>query len=343
MNKMGGRKRGVATALVVFAVVLIAIVAAAAFRGGRTPPSTHAIRGIDERGNLATFRRTYEDILTEDKRLVRRLAIPYTANGGARRTAYIVLPRWYGPRRHPPIPLVISPHGRGVTATANLRFWRDLPAYGPFALVSPDGQGRRLELYSWGWKGQIDDLARMPDLITAALPWLRIDRKRVYSVGSSMGGQETLLLVARHPKLLAGAAALDSATDMAARYRAFSRLQLGANLQVLAKDEIGGTPTTAARAYANRSPVAFAAAIARSGVPLQIWWSTHDRIVRDQNSESGRLYRLIKQASPNAPATQYVGTWAHSKEFHDIARLPLALVKLRLIELSAEPPRGLLP
>ena len=343
MNKMGGRKRGVATALVVFAVVLIAIVASAAFRGGRTALATHAIRGIDERGNLTTFRRTYEDVLTDDTRLVRHLAIPYIANGGARRTAYIVLPRWYGPRRHPSIPLVISPHGRGITAVANLRFWRDLPAYGPFALVSPDGQGRHLELYSWGWKGQIDDLARMPDLITAALPWLRIDRKRVYSVGSSMGGQETLLLVARHPKLLAGAAALDSATNMAARYRAFSGLQLGANLRALAKDEIGGTPTTAPRAYANRSPVAFAATIARSGVPLQIWWSTRDQIVRNQNSESGRLYRLIKQANPNAPATQYVGTWAHSKEFHDIARLPLALVKLRLIELSAEPPRGLVP
>ena len=72
MNKMGGRKRGVATASVVFAVVLIAIVASAAFRGGRTALATHAIRGIDERGNLATFRRTYKDILTEDTRLVRR-------------------------------------------------------------------------------------------------------------------------------------------------------------------------------------------------------------------------------------------------------------------------------
>ena len=38
-----------------------------------------------------------------------------------------------------------------------------------------------------------------------------------------MGGQETLLLVARHPHLLAGAAAFDPATDMARRYRDFAR------------------------------------------------------------------------------------------------------------------------
>jgi len=41
--------------------------------------------------------------------------------------------------------------------------------------------------------------------------------------------------------------------------------------------------------------------------------------------------------------TQYVGAWAHSREFHDTARLPLALVRLHLIELSEEPPAGALP
>ncbi len=66
----------------------------------------------------------------------------------------------------------------------------------------------------------------MPDFATKALPWLRIDRSRIYALGSSMGGQETLLLVARHPDLLAGAAAMDSVTDLARRYQPAARPRL---------------------------------------------------------------------------------------------------------------------
>jgi hypothetical protein len=146
------------------------------------------------------------------------------------------------------------------------------------------------------------------------------------------------MLVARHPRLLAGAAALDSDTDMRARYYAFPQLRGGLRLQALAREEVGGTPAEAPRAYALRSPVAWARAIARSGVPLHIWWSLRDRIVRNQRDESGRLYRLVRAAGPRAPVTEYVGTWAHSKEFHASARLPLALVELDLIRLAESIP-----
>lgn len=115
---------------------------------------------------------------------------------------------------------------RGIAAPAEprgnvrdlvpFRVWGALPAFGPFAVVDPEGQGRHLSRYSWGWPGQIADLARMPAIVQGAIPGLRIDRSRIYAIGSSMGGQETLLLVARYPRLLAGAAALDSATNMAA-------------------------------------------------------------------------------------------------------------------------------
>ena len=58
-----------------------------------------------------------------------------------------------------------------------------------------------------------------------------------------MGGQETLLLVARFPRLLAGAAAFDPPTDMSRRYRDFASLKDGRELRRLAREEIGGTPT----------------------------------------------------------------------------------------------------
>jgi hypothetical protein len=115
-----------------------------------------------------------------------------------------------------------------------------------------------------------------------------------------MGGQETLLLTALHPRLLAGASALDSATDMAARYRAFPLIPGGLRLQWLARIEIGGTPASAPVAYAARSPIHYVSQLAASGVSLHIWWSVRDRIVVDQNQESGRLYRAMIRKSGGA-------------------------------------------
>lgn len=283
---------------------------------------------------LLPFRVAYRDLLRDHRDLVRTFRVRYTAHDGRLRNAYVVLPRWYEPGRDPPIPLVISPHGRGISALVQLRFWGGLPAFGPFAVVCPEGQGRELTLYSWGWRGQIDDLARMPSVVERELPWLRIDHGRIYSIGSSMGGQETLLLVAFHPHLLAGAAALDSATDMAARYRDFVLLSGGIRLQRFARREIGGTPSQVPATYAARSPITFAARIAASGVPLHIWWSRRDRVVVDQRDESGRLYRAIERLHPKAPVTQYIGSWPHSQEMRPLTRLPLVLVRFGLIELD---------
>src|SRR5437868_7597940 len=177
---------------------------------------------------------------------VRVLMITYRAHDGLPRRAFVILPRWYSPRDHPPLPLVISPHGRGVSARLNVRRWGDLPARGGFAVVNPEGQGRRLTLYSWGDPGEIDDLARMPAILHRVIRWLRVGP--VYAVGGSMGGQETLLLLARHPHLLAGAISFDAPVDMASRFRQFPETVGGDRLQRLAVQEIGGTPRRDPRA-----------------------------------------------------------------------------------------------
>jgi pimeloyl-ACP methyl ester carboxylesterase len=283
---------------------------------------------------LIGFKVRYRDLLRRNVQLVRWVAVPYRAWNGAKREALLVLPKWYGPKTHPAIPLVISPHGRGGTGMGNAALWGGLPAFGPFAVVNPQGQGRKLTAYSWGWRGEIDDLARMPAILEAALPWFHVDHSRVYAIGSSMGGQETLLLTALHPKLLTGAAPLDSATDMAARYYAFAKTPGEAGLQRLAQIEIGGTPATAPQAYAARSPMSYVHQLAIGGVPIDIWWSRNDKIVVNQNQESGRLYRAIIRANPKAPVEQFVGTWAHSREMNPLARLPLALIDLKIVELD---------
>jgi prolyl oligopeptidase family protein len=262
---------------------------------------------------------------------VRRWTISYVAHDGRVRRAYVVLPRWYGPKRHPPLPLVISPHGRGVPAAANARLWGNLPAIGRFALVAPEGEGRRLALYSWGAPGEIADLARMPEIVSAALPWLRVDHGRIYAFGSSMGGQETLLLVARRPRLLAGAAAFDAPTNLAARYTAFRSTRFGLSVQRLARIEVGGTPWQDPHAWAARSPIDHARSIAASGVPLQIWWSRNDTVVVDQPRQSGLLYRVIERLNPRAPVKEFVGYWRHSAEFKATRRLPYALALFGLM------------
>jgi len=295
------------------------------------------------------------------KRQVRVILIHYRAHDGVRRRAYVLLPAWYRPANDPAIPLVISPHGRGVSARANTRLWRGLPAVGRFAVISPDGEGRRLPRYSWGSAGQIEDLARMPVIAHLTLPWLHIDQRRVYAVGGSMGGQETLLLLARHPHLLAGAAAFDSVANMALQYRSFPRIPcnrkclhtwhgpVGKTLQSLARQEFGGTPRTRPLAYSERSPATYARAIAASCVPLQLWWSVKDRIVVDQRHQSGALYRRISELRPDAPVTAFVGAWRHSREMHAETRLPLALAALGLLPensnlrtpgLRVYPPQG---
>jgi pimeloyl-ACP methyl ester carboxylesterase len=279
---------------------------------------------------------------------VRVVTMHYTAHDGADRLATVLLPASYRPGGDPPLPVVISPHGRGSTGIANAKLWGDLPAIGRFAVINPDGMGRRLKRFSYGYTGQIDDLARMPSLATKALPWLRIDRRRIYAVGSSMGGQETLLLVARHPRLLAGAAALDSVTDLARRYRQLPTVPCnercvrrwngpyGYALQSSMRREVGGTPMEDPQGYAARSPLAQAGSIASSGVSLQVWWSTKDRIVSDQRHQSEELVRTVRKLNPCAPLTDYVGTWAHSHEMRSTALLPIALVGFNLLAPSAD-------
>ena len=122
-----------------------------------------------------------------------------------------------------------------------------------------------------------------------------------------MGGQETLLLLARYPRLLAGAAAFDPVVDFKLQYHEFPQPRgarrrcrktwngpIGRSLQALARAELGGSPSKDPEAYRLRSPITYARAIAFSHVPLQIWWSPQDRIVIDQQRQAARLVHAIR-------------------------------------------------
>jgi pimeloyl-ACP methyl ester carboxylesterase len=272
----------------------------------------------------------------------RQITISYKTHDGHTRKAYVLLPYGYRPGS-PAIPLVISPHGRAVDGKINTRRWGNLPTVGNFAVVNPDGYGRRLPLHSWGYSGQIGDLARMADIVEARLSWVRIDRRRLFAVGGSMGAQETLLLAGRYPHLLAGAVAVDGPADFALQYRNFPRLQcdqaclargwgqIGPAKQRLARKEIGGTPRTAPGKFAERSPITYARAIADSCVPVQIWWTRTDKIVLDPARQSGRMFKALERLNPSAPVDEYVGDWDHTDAMRHETDLPKMLAGLGLL------------
>jgi pimeloyl-ACP methyl ester carboxylesterase len=263
----------------------------------------------------------------------RATQLEYRAHDGTMRPAWLLLPRTY---RGGPIPLVISPHDRGESAVERATLWGDLPGEGNFAVICPAGEGRRTRFYSWGAPGQIADLARMPRIVRAH----GVDVDRVYAIGGSMGGQEVLLLVARDPHLLAGAAAFDPATNMAIRYRAFAKLPDGRKLQTLARREVGGTPTTDPRGYAERSPAYYVRQIAFSGVPLQLYWSRRDRVIVDQVAQTGRLGAEIRRLNPGAKLWDFEGDWKHTAEMLPTRRLPRALARFGLLPWSDAPTLG---
>jgi pimeloyl-ACP methyl ester carboxylesterase len=137
----------------------------------------------------------------------------------------------------------------------------------------------------------------MPEIVHAALPWVRVDGRKIYAVGGSMGGHETLLLLGQYPKLLAGAVAFDSVTNFYRRYFDFARSPGGRRAQALAREEVGGTPRTNPRGYVLRSPTHWLSAVARSDVPLQLWWSEADRIVIDQAHQFRGLLSGAEEAA----------------------------------------------
>ena len=262
---------------------------------------------------------------------VREWPIRYLAHNRVPRPAMVVLPAEYGPRKPtPPLPLVISPHGRATGEKFNARLWDALPGRGRFALISPGGMGRRLPYHSWGYRRQIDDLARMPSIAPGALPWLRIDLSRIYAVGGSMGGQEALLLLGQHPKLLAGVVAIDPVTNFYRRYYDFALSWRTRGLQALPRIEVGGTPKTNPTGYVFRSPTHWIRQVARSGVPLQLWWSVADLVVEDQRHQTGHFYQELRKLNPEGRIDAVTGRWAHMSQMRE-RKLPEAAAWLGLL------------
>lgn len=253
----------------------------------------------------------------------RLVTLRFRGPGGHEDTVVVAMPAWYGARRHPALPLIISPHGRGGTARGNARRWGDLPGRLRLIVLNAGLSGRRLQRDSWAWPPEIDGLARLPRLVRHRVPYLRFDPRRIYAAGDSMGGQEALMLLVRHPRLLAAVAAADPVTNFLERERQFTRSADSRGEQRRARVEVGVSAKRAPWLYLRRSPSAYAPTIAASGVPTRLWWSRLDRVVIAQRTtQAGELFAAVKRVDPDAPISERITDDRHGWIFWSDHGLP---------------------
>ena len=171
-------------------------------------------------------------------------------------------------------------------------------------MICPGGMGRRLPLHSWGWKGQIDDLARMPSILRDARPWLRIDAQRVYAVGGSMGGQETLLLLGRHPSTARGSRRLRLGHRLRTALPAVRPARPHARAAGARAHRGRRHPSTNPQAYRLRSPTHWIEEIARSGRPAADVVERRRRDRRRPGTRSRRDSSPTSERSSRAAASR---------------------------------------
>ena len=214
-----------------------------------------------------------------------------------------MLPLDYAPGNNEALPCIVQPHGREATPLGPASRWRDLPTTERFMVICPDSAGRRDPYNSWAVAGQLQDIAEIVGVVESSIPWVHVDHQRLYLVGISMGGQETLCTIARYPDLFAAGLCVDGNANLAARYRELPRVDM-ADTQPLMRREVGGTPAKVPWLYQRRSsiPVRRDAGHVRRAHRHLVEPGRHDRLQPgrdadrlplhpDQEPEAGRARR----------------------------------------------------
>lgn len=249
--------------------------------------------------------------------------VPYLAWNGKERHVVVLLPADYVPGSDEVLPCIVNPHARNSTPYQSAKLWHDLPTTRRFMVICANSSGRRDPYQSWSAPGQIRDLGSLPDLVTGAMPWLRIDRERLYVLGGSMGGQETLSLLARYPDRFAAALSIDGLGNLTQRYYELAKVH-ALDLQADMRREVGGTPRQVPFRYRQRSPITFARTLATCRVPLSIWWSEDDVwVINQATTQTGWLCKAIRRIDPAAALTERMTSVDHGMAM--LRDLPLAI------------------
>lgn len=286
----------------------------------------------------------------DSKQHIGTMLFRYPANGNRISQAMLYIPKkmieqYQNHQPVTPLPLVFYLHGKG---TVNLNsdgtvsdtppaervgWWNNNqesgkldaayntandPHYGGVIVIAPQGQGQKLTGADWGYPPSIDDFANLPGLIESMLPYLKIDHSRIYTMGSSMGGQDSLAFVALYPELISAAYSNDGVSDWGLRYiqaskRIPSKLDDGHRNVLLAgiPYETGGTPDSNPSAYQSRSPLQSLTknpGIAQHPIKLEV--DMQDSLISP--SQSALFYKKLKQLNPNTPSCRTNQNSGHS-------------------------------
>jgi hypothetical protein len=189
------------------------------------------------------------------------------------------------------LPLIIVPHAANFSAEETSAYWEPFISRKGFIAAFPIGHGRVDDLCSFGWRGQMADLANLPSLLSNS--GYQIDMSRIFAVGLSMGGQESLLLAGMHPEMISGIVAFNPVVDL-------KQIYIHSDTpSVVISNELGKSPAEIPDEYENRSPIKFYATI--SQVPTLLYWDSNDVMIPHQKElHCGKLHAIIKKEFPNS-------------------------------------------
>ena len=241
---------------------------------------------------------------------------------GTPRTALVYAPAEPGDM---PLPLVLAPHP--ITWTAEQEYqggwdgmqkwgyhrgWHGLAHQYGVIIVLPRGHHRREENCALASPEQIDDMIHLIDIL--AEQGYRIDSRRIYACGKSMGGQEALVLAGKYADRLAATVAFNPIVDLAAWQEDLANSEVAEirefETNKLVANEVGGLPSEVPALYAERSASHYLDGLAQ--VPTLIFWSDEDLIVpRQITHHSYHLYQSVKKQSLESPIAEYNHTKAH--------------------------------
>ena len=217
------------------------------------------------------------------------------------------------------LPLLVAAHPAGGASTCADQ------------MAQLSGQGVVTRAFSYGAPGQIADLAAAPRLIAGRLPGMKLDARRLYIVGSSMGGTEALLVGLRYPNAYRETVALSPVTDLGFRFNSLPLVRRG---QLEA--ECAGSPMVRGACYVERSPIALIGRRAVGSTILSVWYSTDDPVSGAPQQVPRFVVSARRLMGPDQLRVR-VGTGGHGALWDRADYRAAWLIDLGLV------PRGALP